>query len=118
MFIKKTFKPKVYVLPGTTNLFGTEWIVIFNLRELPANSFCNKVEVSGNGKKLIKVVKFISDLKKKNHTYSLKYSENARKPKKGLNQMTSIQVKKKCTVLGFRTSESRTKVFRRNGCDI
>ena len=30
-FIKKTFKSKVYELTATINLFGTDWIVLFDL---------------------------------------------------------------------------------------
>ena len=62
-FIKNTFKSKVYVLPGTTNLFYNNWIVLFDLNELPFNSFCNKVDVLANGKNK-ETEKFISDLKK------------------------------------------------------
>ena len=49
-FIEKTFTSKVYVLPGTTNLFGTDWIVQFDLWKIYMNSFYNKVDVSANGK--------------------------------------------------------------------
>ncbi len=42
-FMERTFKLKVYVLPGMWNLFGTEWVVLFDLWQLPINSFCKKV---------------------------------------------------------------------------
>ena len=46
----KIHKSKVYVLPGSVNLFGIDWIVLFNLGELLINSFCNKVDVIENYK--------------------------------------------------------------------
>lgn len=61
-FIERTFKSNVYVLPGTKNLFGTDWIMFFDLWELLVNSFCNKVEVSEK-EKSEETEKFISDLK-------------------------------------------------------
>ena len=30
-FMGKIYKSKVYVLPGSVNLFGTDWIILFNL---------------------------------------------------------------------------------------
>lgn len=45
-FMERTFNSNVCVLPGTTNVFGTDWIVSFRFMELPVNSFCNKVNVS------------------------------------------------------------------------
>ena len=45
-FMDKTFTSKVYVLQNVTNLFGSDWIVLFDLWTLPVNSFCNKVDVS------------------------------------------------------------------------
>ena len=45
-FVVKTLKSKVYVLQNASNLFGTDWIVLFNLWELHINSFCNKINVS------------------------------------------------------------------------
>ena len=43
----KTFSSKVSVVPGINCcLFGIDWIVLFDLWELPINSFCNSVEVS------------------------------------------------------------------------
>ncbi|GAB1600223.1 uncharacterized protein K02A2.6-like, partial [Argonauta hians] len=38
----KTFSATVCVLPGSTNLFGTDWIVLFDLWGLPLHSFDNK----------------------------------------------------------------------------
>ena len=49
-FMEKIHKLKVYVLPGLVNLFGTDWIVLFNLWELLINSYCNKVDVIENYK--------------------------------------------------------------------
>ena len=38
----KTFSSKVSVVPGINScLFGIDWIVLFDLWELPINSFCN-----------------------------------------------------------------------------
>lgn len=43
----KTFSSKVSVVPGINCcLFGIDWIVLFDLWELPINSFCNSVSVS------------------------------------------------------------------------
>ena len=43
----KTFSSKVSVVPGINScLFGIDWIVLFDLWELPINSFCNRVSVS------------------------------------------------------------------------
>ena len=40
----KTFSSKVSVVPGLNScLFGIDWIVLFDLWELPINSFCNCV---------------------------------------------------------------------------
>ena len=49
-FVGKTLKTKVYVLQNSANLFGTDWIVLFNLWELPINSFCNKINVSNKNR--------------------------------------------------------------------
>ena len=51
LFVCKTLKSKVYVLQKASNLFGPHWIVLFNLWELPINSFCNKINVSSPFKK-------------------------------------------------------------------
>ena len=48
--MERTFKSKVYVLPGTSNLFGTDWIALFDLWELPVNPFSKKVDESSKGK--------------------------------------------------------------------
>ena len=43
----KIFSSKVSVVPGINScLFGIDWIVLFDLWELPINSFCNRVSVS------------------------------------------------------------------------
>ena len=57
-FVEGTLKSKVYALPGTSKLFGTDWLVLFDLWELPVNSFCKKQR-----KKSKKKQKNISDLK-------------------------------------------------------
>ena len=45
-FRESTFKSKVYVLHGTSNLFGTDWNALFDLWELFVNSFYKKVDVA------------------------------------------------------------------------
>ena len=43
----KTFSSKVSVVPSINScLFRIDWIVLFDLGELPINSFCNSVSVS------------------------------------------------------------------------
>ncbi len=49
-FPGKTLKSKVYVLQNMSNLFGSEWIVLFELWQLPINSYCNRVNVSSKSK--------------------------------------------------------------------
>ena len=61
-FVGKTLKSKVYVLQNVSNLFGTDWIVLFNSWELPINSFCNKIDVSSPFKNRV-IEKMIKDLK-------------------------------------------------------
>ena len=58
----KIHKLKAYAFLGSVNLFGTDSIVLFNLWELPINSFCNKVDVIENYK-LKQTERFIMDLK-------------------------------------------------------
>ena len=62
-FMERTFKSKVYVLAGKSNLFGTDWIVLFDLWELPVNSFCQKVDVAIKEKSEKNPEKFISGWK-------------------------------------------------------
>lgn len=61
-FVGKTLKSKVYVLQNASNLFGTDWIILFNLWELPINSFCNRVNVSSRCKNRV-TENFVKDLK-------------------------------------------------------
>ena len=59
-FLDQTYKSKVYVVPGrNTCLFGVDLIVLFNLWERPANSFCNKL----NMVKSSQMKSFLEDLK-------------------------------------------------------
>ena len=78
-FIEKTFKSEVHMQPGMTNLFGTDWIALFDLWEVPVNSFCNKINVEK-----IKKEKIISKFKKKKKKISIhkynKGSTNVSKP--------------------------------------
>ena len=52
----------MYVLQNASNLFGTDWIVLFNLWELPRNSFYNKINVSSPFKNWV-AENMIKDLK-------------------------------------------------------
>ena len=61
-FVGKTLKSKVYVLQNASNLFGTDWIVLFNSWEIPINSFCNKINVSSPFKNRV-TENMIKDLK-------------------------------------------------------
>ena len=61
-FDGKTLKCKVYVQQNASNLFGTDWIVLFNLWELPINSFCNRINVSSPFKNRV-TENMIKDLK-------------------------------------------------------
>ena len=62
LLVGKTLKSKVYVLQNVSNLFGTDWIVLFNLWELPINPFCNKINVSSPFKNRV-TENMIKDLK-------------------------------------------------------
>ena len=55
----KIHKSKVYVLPGSVNLFGTNWIILFNLWELPINSLCYKIDVIEKNYKLKQTERWI-----------------------------------------------------------
>ena len=44
-FMERTFKSK-FVLPGMSNLFSTDWTMLFDLWECLINSFCKKVDVT------------------------------------------------------------------------
>ena len=49
-FLGKILKSKVYVLQNMSNLFGSDWIVLFDLWQLPINSYCNRVDISSKSK--------------------------------------------------------------------
>ena len=55
-------KSKVYVLQNTSNLFGSDWIVLFDLWQLPINSYCNRVDFSSKSKNK-EAEKLVEDLK-------------------------------------------------------
>lgn len=62
-FCDKTFRSNVYVHKGNNScLFGIDRIVLFNLWELPVNSFCNQMN-TWEKKKLKQTEKFMRDLK-------------------------------------------------------
>ena len=42
----KAVKVKIYIFNNTSDLFGTDWITLFDLWDLPINSFCHKVNLS------------------------------------------------------------------------
>ena len=35
----------MFILKNTANLFGTDWIALFDLWDLPINSFCCKINI-------------------------------------------------------------------------
>ena len=44
---KKTYNSNVYVVPGNNScLFSINWIVLFDLWEMPINSFSNKLDAT------------------------------------------------------------------------
>ena len=49
-FLGKTKKTEIYVLQNSSNLMGTDLIMLFDLFELRINSFCNRIDVSSAGK--------------------------------------------------------------------
>lgn len=49
-FLGKTKKSKIYVLQNSSNLMGSDLIILFDLFEIPINSFCNRIDVSPAGK--------------------------------------------------------------------
>ena len=61
-FLGKTLKSRVYVLQNTSHLFGSDWIVLFDLWQLPINSYCNRVDVSSKSKNK-EIEKQVEDLK-------------------------------------------------------
>ena len=61
-FVGKTLKSKVYMLQNASNLFGTDWILFFNLWKFPINSFRNKINVSSPFKNKV-TENMIKDLK-------------------------------------------------------
>ena len=61
-FLGKILKSKVYVLQNTSNLFGSDWIVLFDLWQLPINSYCNRVDISSKSKNK-ETEKLVEDLK-------------------------------------------------------
>ena len=61
-FLGKTLKSKVYVLQNMSTLFGSYWIVLFDLWQLPINFYCNRVDVSSKSKNK-ETEKLVEDLK-------------------------------------------------------
>ncbi len=54
----KTLKFKMFVLRNTNNLFGTDWIQKFELRDSPISDFCQKVDnLTAEAQKLKKDLK-------------------------------------------------------------
>ncbi|GAB1605680.1 hypothetical protein Ahia01_000850300 [Argonauta hians] len=63
----KTFSATVCVLPGSTNLFGTDWIVLFDLWGLPLHSFDNKgFTVKEKCKKSVNLISETKNVPEKN----------------------------------------------------
>ena len=50
------------MLQNTSNLFGSDWIVLFDLWQLIINSYCNRVDVSSKSKNKV-TEKLVEDLK-------------------------------------------------------
>lgn len=62
-FDDKTYKAKIYVISGrNSNLFGIDWIVLFNLWGKPINTFCRNLNVS-NIENSKQTEEFVEDLK-------------------------------------------------------
>lgn len=53
-FFGKTVKTKAFVMEIIYNLFGTDWMHLFKLWDLPINPLCNKVEGSSNNCETLK----------------------------------------------------------------
>ena len=60
-FHGKIFEIKC-ALQNASNLFGSDWIVLFDLWQLPINSFCNRVDVFSKSKNK-QTEKVIEDVK-------------------------------------------------------
>ena len=45
---------RIFVMPNTNNLFGTDAITKFNLWDLPISSFCNKIKEYKDDPQIIK----------------------------------------------------------------
>ena len=61
-YLEKTLKSKVYVLQNTSDLFGNDCIVLFDLWQLSINSYCNRVDISSKSKNK-ETEKLVEDLK-------------------------------------------------------
>ena len=88
----------------SVNLFGTGWIVLFNLWELPINSFYNIVDVIENYKPK-QTERFITDLK---NEFPRVFSVKTRAVHKNRSQ---VFIKRKCeasTIFGTRLNKWET----------
>ena len=61
-FPGKKLKSKVYVLQNMSVLFGSDWIVLFDLWQLLINSYCNRVDISSKSTNN-ETEKLVEDLK-------------------------------------------------------
>ena len=83
----------MFVLKNTANLFGADWLALFDLWDLSVNSFCNKINiVTASVKSVTKKLKNESNefpmslLRKSGHVRKIKakfeLKENVRKLEK------------------------------------
>ena len=72
-FDGKMYNSKIYIVPGNNScLFSINWIVLFDLWEMPINSFCNKLDATEQ-KESRQIEKFLTDQKNK---FPQVFSEN------------------------------------------
>ena len=81
-FREKALKSKVYVLQNASNLFGSDWIVLFDLWQLPINSYFKRVDVSSKckNKETEKLIEYLKN------SFPLVFSE-------GLGKSVNTKVK-------------------------
>ena len=46
LLVEKCIKQKLTLYLGIICIFGINWIVLFDLWEMPINSFCNKLDTT------------------------------------------------------------------------
>ena len=87
-FLFLTLKSKVYVLQNTSDLFGSDCILSFDLWQLSINSYCNRVDISSKSKNK-ETEKLVEDLK---NSFPCVFSEGLG----NYENQSEIQTERKC----------------------